>query len=135
MQNTSNDRVAVIGSGSFGSVIANVLAENREVLLFTRRTEVADAILLRREHNGQKMHERIRPVMDPAEIADSCNLIFPIVPSANFREMTRLFAPFLSPAHILIHGTKGMDVILPPGMTFSRKDTDMGEQIDRKSVV
>ena len=130
MQNTSNERVAVIGSGSFGTVIANVLAENREVLLFTRRQDVADAIVLRREHNGQKMHERIRPVMDPMEVAATCNLIFPIVPSANFREMARLFSPHLTPAHILIHGTKGMDVRLPTGMTFSRKDTDMGEQIE-----
>ena len=125
----NNKPVGVIGAGRFGIAIANILAENRDVILFSRRQEVVDSILSTREHKGQKIHERIKPVIRENEITDFCTLIFPIIPSANFREMIRLFSPHLTPAHILIHGTKGLDIKLSGGKTFTRKDAFISEEI------
>lgn len=102
--------VGVIGSGNFGTVIANLLAENGDVLMYTRRKEVVDQLKAEGIHNGQKMHPRIHAVTDLEEIAARCNLIFPMLPSKYFRENMRQIGPFLTPAHILIHGTKGLDV-------------------------
>ena len=123
------EAAGVIGAGSFGIAISNILAENQDVLLYVRRKEAAEEILSKHELHGLKLHERIKPVLDVHVIADSCKLIFPIVPSANFPDMIRTFSPFLTPAHILIHGTKGLDVRLAQGKTFTRKDSAASEEI------
>lgn len=111
MSNTEehNLPVGVIGSGSFGTAIANLLAENRDVLLYTRREEVMKAINKDHKHMGLDMPKRIRATMSMKEIGENCTLIFPIVSSGNFREMMRNLSPHLKPYHLLIHGTKGLD--------------------------
>lgn len=118
-QNTSENKpVGVIGAGKFGTAIANILAENRDVILFSRRPEVVDIIEKTRENSGQTVHERVKPTSDLKYLSENCRLIFPIVASANFREMIQMLAPHLEPEHILIHGTKGLDVKLPEGKTL-----------------
>lgn len=106
----------------FGLAMSNILAQNQEVILYVRRKEVVDEILNRREYKGQPISPNVKPTLSLEEVASKCRLIFPIVPSANFREMIRSFSPHLTPAHLLIHGTKGLDVQLGEGKTYSRTD-------------
>lgn len=103
--------VGVVGAGSFGKAIANLLALNCDVLIFTRRKELVEQI--NKEHivDGFKLSDRIVATSDLKEIAERCKIIFPVVPSNKFREMMRSLGPYLTPAHILIHGTKGFDVV------------------------
>jgi glycerol-3-phosphate dehydrogenase (NAD(P)+) len=101
--------VGIIGSGSFGMAIANLLAENVDVLLYARREEVRQAIE-KREGRYSVLSPRIQAVSDLKLVADRCQLIFPIVPSQAFRSMMQQLSPFLSPTHFLIHGTKGLDI-------------------------
>lgn len=110
--------VGVIGAGSFGTAIANLLAENQEVLLFARRQDIVQEILNTRRHLGQQIHERVHPTISAVEVADSCRLIFPMVPSAFFYEVLQRFSPYLTPEHILIHGIKGFYIDLPEGETL-----------------
>jgi glycerol-3-phosphate dehydrogenase (NAD(P)+) len=105
--------VGVIGSGNFGTVIANLLAENNDVWMYTRRPEVVNAIDKEKSYRGQNISPRVRAVTDYAEMACHCQLIFPILPSKYFREAMRQIGPHLTPAHILIHGIKGLDVQHP----------------------
>jgi len=107
--------VGVVGAGSFGSAISNLLAENQSVFLLTRNQDVADSINNKKDNRGRKMHESILATTNAEEIAAKCSLIYPIVPSAYFRESMQLLGPHLTPEHILIHGTKGVDVQLPEG--------------------
>jgi glycerol-3-phosphate dehydrogenase (NAD(P)+) len=79
---------------------------------------------------------------DLEHLAESCQVIFPIVPSSSFRMMMKDLSPFLHPYHILIHGTKGLDIILPKGKTMkdevllSRENIrTMSEVIKEESVV
>ncbi len=102
--------VGVIGAGSFGTAVANLLAINTNVLLFSRKQEVVDAINRDRYNFGVALSERIQGTTDFEEVAEQCRLIFPIVTAANFRNMMHNLGPFLRPYHILIHGTKGFDV-------------------------
>jgi len=102
--------VAVIGAGSFGTAVSNLLAENNRVLLYTRLPERAEQMRTSRISAGQKLNERIEITGSLQEIADSCYLIFPIVPSENFAGMIGELAPFLRPDHYLIHGTKGLHI-------------------------
>lgn len=127
--------VGVIGAGSFGTAIANVLSKNRKVLLYSRNPDVVETIAETGIHKGQKINPDIQPTTDLKELVGSCNLIFPIVPSANFREMIRTIAPYLQPSHILIHGTKGFDVTnQSPSLTRAQVRT-ISEVITEETVV
>ena len=112
--------VGVIGAGSFGTAIANILSGNRDVVIYSRRKEVVESINNSHENRGKKMAENIRATNSLEEVARSCELIFPIVASRGFREMIRKLSPFLHPNHILIHGIKGLDVQIPEGDRLHR---------------
>lgn len=128
--------VGVIGSGNFGTVIANLLAENRNVWMYTRRQEVVEAIENARLHRGQQINPRIKAVTDLAEMARNCTLIFPMLPSKFFRDAMQQMGPHLTPAHILIHGTKGLDVQLPQFEAHDIREFKLGlHQVKRMSQV
>jgi glycerol-3-phosphate dehydrogenase (NAD(P)+) len=102
--------VGVIGAGSFGSAMANILAEKSDkILLYARTPEKAAHIEKTRESAGQKLSSNIEVTNELSRIGDECDVIFPMVPSANFRSMMRDLSPHLRPYHIMIHGTKGFD--------------------------
>lgn len=109
-ENTNNKPVGVIGAGSFGTAIANLIAKNCPVLIFSRKKELVDKINQSREHLGVKLADNIKLTNDLSELGQRCTIIFPIVPSGNFRQMIQSLSPYLRPYHILIHGTKGFDV-------------------------
>lgn len=106
--------VGVLGTGTFGITIAHLLSQNCKVLLYSRREEIVHEINYKRQIHGYHLHERISATHDLTEIAESCNLIFPVIPSEFFRQYIRIIAPHLSPKHILIHGTKGFDLVIDP---------------------
>jgi len=138
----SEKPIGVVGAGNFGTVIANMLARNRRVLLYARDTKVYKHILNKRENRGYTLHKNVMPTNDMADLARQCDVIFPMVPSEHFRNMMKKLSPFLHPYHILIHGTKGFDIKLPKGETLetvkyldrSRVKT-MSEVIQEESVV
>lgn len=142
LSDSSEKPVGVIGAGNFGAVIANMLAEQRNVLLYTRNQEKAIQIAKTRKSKGIDLHPAIQVTSNLKQVADHCYIIFPIVPSAVFRNMMRELSPFLKPYHLLIHGTKGLDLKLPEGETIeSMKYLDrtmvktMSEVIREESVV
>ncbi len=122
--------VGVIGAGSFGVAVSNLLAHNGEVLLFSRRESLVEVINETRIHPTLKVpiSPKVRATGDLKELAERCTLIFPIVPSESFRRMMQNLAPYLRPYHILIHGTKGFDL-----KNLDEKDLRRGK-ISRASV-
>jgi len=123
-QSTKN-AVGIIGAGSFGTAIANLVAVNNPVLLFSRQKELVDKINSTQEHLGQKLHSNIKAINDMALIGKSCTLIFPVVPSESFRSMMQALSKHVGPSHILIHGTKGFDIA---------KDLEQTEKLGLKDV-
>ena len=100
----------VIGSGSFGIAVAQLLSYNRDVLLYCRREEVSDTINSTHCINEWQLSERVKATNSLSEIGESCRLLFPVIPSEYFRKTIMSIAPYIGPGHILIHGTKGLDV-------------------------
>src|SRR5688572_13618190 len=97
----SDDRpIGVIGAGNFGSVVANLIARHKKVLLYARDEKVVQRIIDKRENRGHKMHKSIHPTNDLDYLAKECEVIFPIVPSAHFRSMMKKLSPHLHPYHI-----------------------------------
>ena len=101
--------IGVLGSGSFGTAIASLAAHNSDILLYSRHASVIEEINTTHSHLGYELSPNIKAIDSLEELAQSCKLIFLAVPSANFREMMKAFAPYLSPEHFLIHCTKGFD--------------------------
>ncbi|MGL1889351.1 MAG: NAD(P)-dependent glycerol-3-phosphate dehydrogenase [Reichenbachiella sp.] len=118
---STSRQVGVIGAGSFGTAIANILAEQNDVLLYVRDPEKAENMRANRVSSSQKIEDNIEVTSTISEIGEKCDIIFPIVPSANFRAMIHDLAPYLKPYHILIHGTKGLDLNVPEGVTLSKE--------------
>lgn len=131
------DLVGVIGAGSFGTAVSILLANNCNVLMYARSPEQAKEINQSRQHMDTTLPEGIRVTSDLEEVAQRCNLLFPIVPSENFRKMMQTLSPFLHPYHLLIHGTKGFD--LRPNEesdAITRREVrTMSEVIQEESVV
>ena len=113
-KSTSSETIGVVGAGSFGTAVANILAENASnVLLYVRSDEKAQEIQKTRTSAGQQLNDGITVTRDIAQVANECEVIFPMVPSANFRDMILSLSPYLKPYHVLIHGTKGFDLHIP----------------------
>ena len=104
-------KIGVIGAGSFGMAIANLLAHNHEVLLFSRSSDVVDQINQSHTNKDIQLSKRVLATSDLEEIGSECNLLFPIIPSIAFRETIAAMSPYLTPQHIIIHGTKGFDLV------------------------
>lgn len=99
--------VGVIGAGSFGAAISNLLAENQKVLLYDRKKEAVEAMNRDRQLKGYELHANVMATNSIEDITANCYLIFPVVPSQSFKEMIIDFSPFLRPDHLMIHATKG----------------------------
>lgn len=134
--------VGIIGAGSFGLAMANILAQKNDVLLYARRPEAVEYIRSHESYKGKPLHDRVIATNNLQELAESCSVIFPFVPAGNFREMMKQLAPFLHPYHILIHGTKGLDMCMPPQIDTAKKRVidrscirTMSEVIREESVV
>lgn len=109
---TTSKKVGVIGAGSFGTAISNLIALNEvDVLLYSRQEALIKKINEDRQHFGITLSEHIQMTNDLEKIGKECDLIFPIVPSRAFRETMHNLGPYLRPYHILIHGTKGFGLL------------------------
>lgn len=106
-----NQRIGVVGSGSFGMAIANLLAHNSDVLLFSRRQEVVDEINTTHRNKETILAPRVLATNNLEEVCAQCLLIFPVVPSTAFRSTIAAMSPWLTPQHMIIHGTKGFDLV------------------------
>ncbi|TXE14010.1 NAD(P)H-dependent glycerol-3-phosphate dehydrogenase [Algoriphagus aquimarinus] len=110
--------IGVIGVGSFGAAIANILAAKSLVMVYARKQEVVDEINASHSAQGKKLSENIIASNDPEQLCKSCDVLFFMVPSSGFQNVVRTFSPFLFPYHLIIHGTKGLCLNLKEGETL-----------------
>lgn len=110
---TDQHPIAVLGGGSFGTAIANLLGENGQpVLHWMRDPEQAEAIRLTGENprylKGIKVHPGVQPVTDLAATLQACQLVFVALPSSALRQALQPVAGLLS-GKLLISTTKGIE--------------------------
>ncbi len=111
-KSSQHKKIGVVGAGSFGTTIANIIAEKNNVLLLVKDKNQLEEIRSTSMAAGQPILPSISLTTDYEKVAESCDIIFPIVPSLYFRPMMRQLGLFLKPYHILIHGTKGLDTVI-----------------------
>ena len=110
---TDQQPIAVLGGGSFGTAIANLLAENgQHVLHWMRDPQQAQAIRLTRENprylKGIKIHAGVVPVTDLSATLSACQLVFVALPSSALRQALQPVAEQLS-GKLLVSTTKGIE--------------------------
>jgi len=103
--------VGIIGAGKFGLALANLVSDKYNVILYSRRQDLVDQVNSTHLYEGIELSAKIIATSSPQDICEQCELIFPVTPSMHFRSVMKLMSPFLTPRHILIHGTKGFDVL------------------------
>ncbi|EQM68198.1 NAD(P)H-dependent glycerol-3-phosphate dehydrogenase [Pseudomonas tohonis] len=110
---TQQQSIAVLGGGSFGTAIANLLGENgKSVQQWMRDPEQAEAIRANRENprylKGVKIHPGVEPTTDLDAVLASCELIFVAIPSSALRKVLEPVAGQLK-GRMLVSLTKGIE--------------------------
>ena len=105
--------VAVLGGGSFGTAVANLLAQNgHQVRQWMRDPEQAESIRVNRENprylKGIKVLPLVEPVTDLAATLDACELVFVALPSSALRSVLAAHVDRLS-GKMLVSLTKGIE--------------------------
>ncbi|RLB11517.1 MAG: NAD(P)H-dependent glycerol-3-phosphate dehydrogenase [Deltaproteobacteria bacterium] len=107
-------RIAVIGAGSWGTTLADLLAtKGFKVDLWVREKEVYQQIREKRENKvflpGIRLSERITPVMSFEEALDKKELAVVAVPSHVLRSVLRQMKPYIRDEIPFVFATKGIE--------------------------
>ncbi len=110
----SSYRVAVLGGGSFGTAIANIVADNgHAVSLWLRSEERANDINQKHENTtylpGIPLNPNLKATTNLAEAIAEVDIVFVAVPSKSSREVARNLAGQLSDDCFVISTTKGIE--------------------------
>ncbi|MFC6632357.1 NAD(P)H-dependent glycerol-3-phosphate dehydrogenase [Microbulbifer taiwanensis] len=106
--------IAILGGGSFGTAIANIVAGNGHDTRQWMRDEAraADCRKMRENHYylpGVPLHPQLNVTSDLERAIDGCRIVFVAIPSKSFREVVQRVAPLLAPDTMLISTTKGIE--------------------------
>jgi len=106
--------VAVLGGGSFGTVIANIIAGNgNRVRLWLRNELLAEAINSQRQNSdylpGYLLHEKLEATSSLSRAVEGVDVVMVAVPSSSFRAVVRELAPCIPADTLLVSLTKGIE--------------------------
>ncbi len=108
-------KAAVLGAGSWGTVLATVLAENGiETTLWARREEVKDEINQR--HTNQKylpgilLPKSLQATTSLAKAVEAADLVMVVVPSQSIRALVQKVRPYLRKEALIVHASKGFEL-------------------------
>ncbi len=110
----SMNTVTVLGGGSFGTVIANIIAENGyRVNFWMRNEELVNEVNQTHENPhylpGYSLNENVVAFHDMQKAVENSEVIFVAVPSAYFRTVVKNMLAWANDDVILVSTTKGIE--------------------------
>jgi glycerol-3-phosphate dehydrogenase (NAD(P)+) len=108
-------RAAVLGTGSWGTAYAAVLADaGTETTLWARRPELAESVQTRHENPdylpGVRLPEALRASADAAEALDGADFVVLAIPSQTLRENLADWAALIPRDAVLVSLMKGVEL-------------------------
>ncbi len=111
----SNERVAVLGAGSWGTALANLLAgKGVDTILWSYEQDVATTI--GNEHRNLKyldeieLDERLRATSSIEGAVTDATVVVSVSPSHVVRQVMRSAAPAIHPDALIVSASKGIEV-------------------------
>lgn len=113
-------KTAVLGAGSWGTVLASVFAENgHETVIWARRAAVVDEISTQHTNHrylgNSTLPVSLRGETNLSKAVSKAELILIAVPSTGVATIANELSPFLNGSQIIAHAVKGFD-----GKTYRR---------------
>ncbi len=114
MNRENISKIGVIGAGSWGTTLANMLAvKGLEVDLWVKEKEALNQIRDERENKiflpGVKLDSRLRPVESFEEALYNKQLLLMVVPSHVFRVVLTDMKPYINREMLFMAATKGIE--------------------------
>ncbi len=107
------ERLTVLGAGSWGTTLADVLAQKSKVTLWARSSALCKSILEKSENEtylpGIKLSGNIKPTSSLEEAVSGADLVVSVIPSHGVREIISGATPFISKSAIIVSATKGIE--------------------------
>lgn len=114
MGNPGSKKVAVLGGGSFGTVISNIAAENgNQVFQWMRNQACVDEINQCKENKrympGYQLSANLVATTDLKNALSDAGVIFFSIPGKSFREVCGKAAGIVEKKQVLVSTTKGVE--------------------------
>lgn len=125
-------RIAVIGTGAWGTALALVLAKRggHSITMWSHTQVVAEAIRQRRENSiylpGLFIPDCVAVTTDLQEAVDQAEILILAVPSEHLRSICGAMAPLLTREQLIVNATKGLE-----DGTYLRMTQVMGEVLGK----
>lgn len=108
-------RVAVMGSGSWGTGMGMVLADSgSDVAMWAREPDVVESIntmhLNERYHPGIELPEGMHATLDAQEALRDASIVVLAIPSQTLRENLSIWRDYLAPGAVLVSLMKGIEL-------------------------
>lgn len=107
-------RIVVLGAGSWGTALANLLAEKgEEVVVWSFEPDVADGINQRHENarylSGIALAPELQATTDIAEATRGASVVVTVSPSQHTRQVLRAAAPHITDGALIVSASKGIE--------------------------
>lgn len=115
-------RIAVMGSGSFGTALGMITADaGGDVVMWAREPEVAESINSRHinemYHPGLELPPSLRATTDPKEALEGAEIVILAIPAQTLRENLAVWKQWISPEAIVVTLMKGIEATTTDRMT------------------
>lgn len=109
------EQVTVIGAGSWGTAIANLLGQKGYITnLWVRTKSIQENINLLRENKkylpGVKIHSNVKAYIDLEETVNGSKIVFLVLPAQAVRETAQSLSKILTHSTMVINASKGIEV-------------------------
>ncbi|MEH6577879.1 MAG: NAD(P)H-dependent glycerol-3-phosphate dehydrogenase [Amphritea sp.] len=126
--------VTVLGGGSFGTVIADLIAsKGQSVTLWMRDAVRAEEINSSRENArylpGVKLADGLKATADLQQALSGADIVFISIPSQSFRAVIQMAKPYLNAQQIVVSTTKGVEA-----NTFSLMSQILAEELPDNKI-
>lgn len=132
-------RIAIIGSGAWGTALAISLARrgSHSIALWSHTAGVAETIAQRRENcaylPGYVVPDVVKPTADLGQALASAEIVIGVMPSAHVHEIYSRMAPHLTAEQLVVSATKGIVTSGVERVTYLRISEVIGTALGQLS--